>query len=205
MYVSEEKINNAINVFEKRGGILRTSEALDEGIYRRTLYHMEEEGIVTKLERGVYKLADVDMLANPDLAIVAKKVPKATVCLISALDFHEMTTEIPHKVHIALPRTSRDPKLEHPPIKVYRFSGDSLTEGIENHEVDGVEVKVYNPAKTIADCFKFRNKIGLDIAMEALEQGIEQGKASYSDILKYAKICRVKSVIKPYLESIAHG
>jgi predicted transcriptional regulator of viral defense system len=205
MYVSKEKIDDAINVFKKHGGILRTSEALDEGIYRRTLYHMEQEGLLTKLERGVYKLSDTDMLSNPDLAIVAKKIPKAKVCLISALDFYEMTTEIPHKVHIALPRTSRNPKIDHPPIKVYRFSGESLTEGIEKHEVDGVEVQVYNPAKTIADCFKFRNRIGLDIAMEALEQGIEQGKASYSDILKYAEICRVKSVIKPYLEAIAHG
>jgi len=205
MYVSKEKIDNAINVFQRHGGILRTSEALDAGIYRRTLYHMEEEGLLTKLERGVYKLSDTDMLANPDLTIVAKKVPKARICLISALDFHGITTEIPHEVHIALPRTSRDPKLDHPPLQVYRFSGDSLTKGIEKHKVDGVEVQVYNPAKTIADCFKFRNKIGLDIAMEALEQGIKQGKASYSDILKYAEICRVKSVIKPYMEAIAHG
>jgi len=204
MYVSKEKINNAKNVFKKHGGILRTSEALDEGINRRTLYHMADEGLLTKLERGVYKLVDQGPLSNPDLAVVAKKVPKAVVCLISALDFHEMTTEIPHQVHIALPRTSRDPKLDHPPIKVYRFSGRSLTEGIEKHELDGVEVKVYNPAKTIADCFKFRNKIGLDVAIEALEQGIEQGKATYKDILKYAEICRVKTVIKPYLEAIAH-
>jgi len=205
MYVSEEKIENAITIFKKHDGILRTSEALDEGIYRRTLYHMAEEGLLIKLERGVYKLVDQGPLSNPDLSVVAKKVPRAVVCLISALDFHEMTTEIPHQVHIALPRTSRDPQLEHPPIKVYRFSGDSLTEGIEKHEVDGVEVQVYNPAKTIADCFKFRNKIGLDIAMEALEQGIEQRKATYKDILKYAEICRVKTVMKPYLEAIAHG
>lgn len=203
MYVSKEKIDNAINVFKKHGGILRTSEALDEGIYRRTLYHMEEEGLLTKLERGVYKLADTGMLANPDLAIVAKKIPKAKVCLISALDFHEMTTEIPHKVHIALPRTSRDPKLDHPPIKVYRFSGESLTEGIEKHEVDGVEVQVYSPAKTIADCFKFRNKIGLDIAIEALKDGIRENKASFNEIEKFAKICRVQNVIRPYAETIA--
>lgn len=113
---------------------------------------MEEKGIVTKLERGVYKLSDTGMLANPDLAIVAKKIPKAKVCLFSALDFHEMTTEISHEVHIALPKTCRDPRLDHPPIKVYRFSGESLTKGIEKHEVGGVEVQVYNPAKTIADC-----------------------------------------------------
>ncbi len=205
MYISEEKINNAISIFKKHGGILRTSEALHERIYRRTLYHMEKEGLLTKLERGVYKLADAEVLTNPDLAIVAKKIPKATVCLISALDFHEMTTEIPREVHIALPRTSRNPKLDYPPIKVYRFSGDSLTKGIEKREVDNLEVQVYSPAKTIADCFKFRNKIGLDIAIDALEQGIEQRKASFSDIVKYAEICRVKSVIKPYLEAIAHG
>jgi len=205
MYVSEEKINNAIDAFKRNGGILRTSEALNEGIYRRTLYYMEEEGILTKLERGVYKLTDADMLSNPDLAIVAMKIPKARICLVSALDFHGMTTEIPHQVHIAIPRTSRDPKLDHPPVKVYRFSGGSLTEGIEKHEVDGIKIKVYCPAKTIADCFKFRNKIGIDVAMEALKQGIEQSKANYSDILKYAEICRVKTVIKPYLEAIAHG
>ncbi len=205
MYVSEEKIKEAIQLFEEHGGVIRMSEALEKDIHRRTLYHMLEEGYITKLERGVYKLVDNETLSHPDLAIVATKIFKAKVCLISALDFHEMTTEIPHAVHIALPRTSRNPKLDFPPIKVYRFSGDSLTDGVETHEVDGVEVQVYNPAKTIADCFKFRNKIGLDIAMEALENGIKEGKATYSDIIKYAKICRVKTVIKPYLEAIAHG
>ncbi|NGP90028.1 type IV toxin-antitoxin system AbiEi family antitoxin domain-containing protein [Fodinibius halophilus] len=205
MYVSKKKIDEAISLFKKHGRILRTSETEGLGIHNRTLYKMLEEGYVDKIERGVYKLTDTDLLSNPDLAIVAKKVAKSKVCLISALDFHEMTTEIPHAVHIAIPRTNRDPKLDYPPIKTYRFSGDSLTEGIENHEIDGVEVQVYNPAKTIADCFKFRNKIGLDIAMEALEEGIKQGKASYSDILTYAEICRQKSVIKPYLEAIAHG
>ncbi|PAU95405.1 transcriptional regulator [Aliifodinibius salipaludis] len=205
MYVSKEKIDNAINVFKKHGGILRTSEALDEGIYRRTLYHMEEKGFLTKLERGVYKLSDTDMLSNPDLAIVAKKIPKAKLCLVSALDFHEMTTEIPHKVHIALPRTSRDPKLDHPPIKVYRFSGKSLTEGVKEHEVDGIKVQIYNPAKTIADCFKFRNKIGLDIAIEALKDGMRENKTSFNDIERFANICRVQNVIRPYAETIAHG
>lgn len=205
MYVSEDKIKEAIKLFEEQGGVLRTSEALENDIHQRTLYQMLEEGYITKLERGVYKLVGKGALSNPDLAIVATKVPKARICLISALDFHDMTTEIPHVVHIALPRTSRNPTLGFPPIKVYRFSGESLTEGVESHDVDGVEVQVYSPAKTIADCFKFRNKIGLDIAMEALENGIKKGKATYNDIVKYAKICRVQSVIKPYLEAIAHG
>lgn len=205
MNVSKSKVDEAIKQFKAHGGVMRTSETEEVGIHNRTLYHMLDEGYVTKLERGVYQLSDNDMLANPDLAIVAKKIPRAKVCLISALDFHEMTTEIPHEVHIALPRTSRNPKLKHPPIHVYRFSGQSLTGGIETHEMDGIQVKVYNPAKTIADCFKFRNKIGLDIAIEALKEGIEEGKASYNEIVRYAKICRVKTVIQPYLETIAHG
>ena len=205
MNVSKSKIKEAIRQFKKHAGVMRTSETQEVGIHNRTLYHMLAKGHVTKLERGLYKLSGSAMLSNPDWAIVAKKVPKATICLISALDFHDMTTEIPHQVHIALPRTSRNPTLDHPPIKVYRFSGESLTEGAETHDVDGVEVKVYNPAKTIADCFKFRNKIGLDIAIEALKKGIEEGKASYNEIVKYGKICRVKTVIQPYLESIAHG
>jgi predicted transcriptional regulator of viral defense system len=115
-----------------------------------------------------------------------------------------MTTEVPHQVHIALSRKHRDPKLDYPPIHVYRFSGKSLTEGVEKHKVDGVEIQVYNPAKTIADCFKFRNQIGLEIAIEALKHGIREKKASYSDILTYADICRVENVIRPYLETIAH-
>ncbi|HLR00016.1 MAG TPA: type IV toxin-antitoxin system AbiEi family antitoxin domain-containing protein [Sphingobacterium sp.] len=205
MKVSKAKIEAAIQQFNTHGGVMRTSETEEVGIHNRTLYHMLEEGYLTKLERGLYKLADTDMLAHPDLVIVAKKVPKATVCLISALDVHEMTTEIPHKVHIALPRTSRNPTLDHPPMKVYRFSGKSLTEGIQTHQVDGVAVKVYNPAKTIADCFKFRNKIGLDIAIGALKKGIEEGKASYNEIVRYATMCRVTTIIQPYLETIAHG
>ncbi|WP_372636947.1 AbiEi antitoxin N-terminal domain-containing protein [Fodinibius sp.] len=205
MYVSEPKIEKAVSIFKEHGGVMRTSEAERAGIHNRTLYHMLEEGYITKLERGVYKLKDKGPLSNPDLAIVATKIPKARVCLISALDFYDMTTEIPHSVHIALPRTSRDPKLDYPPLSVYRFSGKSLTEGVEEHEIDGVSVQVYNPAKTIADCFKFRNKIGQDIAIDALERGISEGKASYKDVLHYAEICRVKTVIKPYLESIANG
>jgi len=205
MYVSEPKIEKAVSLFKEHGGVMRTSEAEKAGIHNRTLYHMLENGYISKLERGVYKLVAKGQLSNPDLAIVATKIPKARVCLISALDFHDMTTEIPHSVHIALPRTSRDPSLDYPPLAVYRFSGKSLTDGVKEHEIDGIKVQVYNPAKTIADCFKFRNKIGKDIAIEALERGIRDGKASYKDVLRYAEICRVKTVIKPYLESIANG
>lgn len=204
MPVSDQKIKEAVALFKEHGGIMRTSEALDEGIHSRTLYWMRDHGYLNQLERGVYQIEDKEPLSNPDLAVVGTKIPEAKICLISALDFHNMTTEIPHKVHIALPRRHWKPKLEYPPIQVYWFSGKSLTEGIENHEVDGVKIQVYNPAKTIADCFKFRNKIGMDIALEALKNGLKEGKATYSEILKYADICRVENVIRPYLETIAH-
>lgn len=204
MSVSDKKVNEAIALFKEHGGIMRTSEALNEGIHSRTLYWMHHHGYLKMLERGVYQIEGKEPLSNPDLALVGTKVPEAKICLISALDFHELTSEIPHKVHIALPRRHWKPKLDYPPIQVYWFSGRSLTEGIENHKADGVEIQIYNPAKTIADSFKFRNRIGMEIALEALKNGLTKGKATYSDILKYAKICRVENVIRPYLETIAH-
>jgi len=205
MSVSNEKIKETLAVFENHGGIMRTSAALEEGIHSRTLYWMRDNGYLNKLQRGVYKVSAAEPLSNPDLAIIGTKIPAATICLISALHFHDMTTQLPHKIHIALSRTRRNPKLDYPPIKVHRFSGNSLTKGVEIHDIDGVEIQVYNPAKTIADCFKFRNKIGLDVAIEALKDGIRENKASFNEIDKFAKICRVQNVIRPYAETIAHS
>lgn len=204
MSVSDKKINEAAALFKEHGGIMRTSEALNEGIHSRTLYWMRDHGYINQLERGVYQINDEEMLSNPDLAVIGTKVPDAKICLISALDFHNMTTEIPHKVHIALSRKHWKPKLDYPPIQVYRFSEKSLLKGVKSYVIDGVKIQVYNPAKTIADCFKFRNKIGIEVAIEALKNGLKEQKTSYSDILKYADICRIKNVIRPYLETIAH-
>ena len=201
MYTSKEKTRKALSVFKDRGGILRTSEALSAGIHPRTLYKLRDEGYITKLDRGLYKLSDDPPLSNPDISIVAARVPNAKICLLSALDFHEMTTEIPHKIHIAIARTQRDPKIDYPPIEVYRFTDESFTEGVEKHEIDGQTIQVYSPAKTIADCFKFRNKIGKEIAIEAFQSGLEQKKIEIKEILKFAKICRVENIIKPYLEA----
>src|SRR6056297_61579 len=205
MYTSKEKIRKALNLFKDQGGILRTSEVLSAGIHPRTLYKLRDEGYIIKLDRGVYKLNDHASLSNPDIAIVSARVPNAKICLISALDFHEMTKEISHKVHIAIARTQRDPRIDYPPIEVYRFTDESLTEGVEKHEIDGQTIQVYNPAKTIADCFKFRNKIGKEVALEALQTGLEQKNIEVKEILKYAKICRVENVIKPYLEASING
>jgi predicted transcriptional regulator of viral defense system len=205
MYTSKEKIRKALNIFKDQGGILRTSEVLSAGIHPRTLYKLRDEGYIIKLDRGVYKLNDHTSLSNPDIAIVAARVPNAKICLLSALDFHEMTNEIPHKIHIAIVRTQRDPRIDYPPIEVYRFTDESFTEGVEKHEIDGLTIQVYNPAKTIADCFKFRNKIGKEIALEALRKGLEEKNVKVKEILKYAKICRVENIIKPYLEATING
>ncbi len=205
MYVSNQKIEEAIRVFEDHQGIMRTSEALEAGIYRRTLYHMRDHGYLEQLGRGVYKLKEKEPLSNPDLVIVVRKIPDAVICLISALDIHDMTDEIPHKVHIALSRTSRTPVMDYPPVNVYRYSDETLKAGVEIKKIDGISVNVFNPAKTIADCFKFRNQIGLDVAIEALKRGINEGKATYGAIVKYAKLCKVERVIKPYLETVGHG
>ncbi|HKK44262.1 MAG TPA: type IV toxin-antitoxin system AbiEi family antitoxin domain-containing protein [Balneolaceae bacterium] len=204
MSISKAKIEEAIKLFQEHDGVMRTSEVLDAGVHRRTLYHMRDEGIVTAIQRGVYQLTESEPLSNPDLVIVAKKIPEARVCLISALSIHEMTDEIPHKVHIALPRSSWQPELDYPPLKVYRFSEETIDSGLQTQTIDGVEVKVFNPAKTIADCFKFRNQIGLDITIEALKRGIKEGKATCKDIYKYAEICRVKHVIDPYCTALAN-
>jgi predicted transcriptional regulator of viral defense system len=135
-------------------------------------------------------------------AEVAKRVADATVCLLSALAFHEITTQSPASVWIALPKGARTPALDSPSLRIVRLSGLSLTKGIENHQVDGVPVRVYSAAKTVADCFKFRNKIGLDIAIEALKDCLCQKKASVNEVYRYAKICRVGNVIRPYMEAL---
>ena len=151
--------------------------------------------------RGV-RLADGSPLGNPDLVTVATRVPGGVICLISALAFHELTTQIPHAVHVALPRGAEEPRLTHPPIKTYRFTGQAFSEGVETHELDGVIVRIYSPEKTLADCFKFRNKVGLDTVLEAIRFYRERKPVQVGDLMRYAGICRVKKIIRPYLEAL---
>lgn len=191
----------AKQVFRARGGILRTREALAAGIHRRTLYVLRDAGELDQLARGVYRLVEAPTLSDPDLAAVAKRVPRGVICLISALSFHELTTEIPHVVHLALPRNTRTPKLEHPPLQIYRFSGQAYSAGIELHRIEGVEIRVYSAEKTLADCFKYRNKIGLHVALEALRTYRARRGARLQKVLEYARVCRVERVIRPYLEA----
>jgi predicted transcriptional regulator of viral defense system len=195
-------LTTAIALFRSHGGTLRTKDALSLGIHPRSLYAMRDRGIVESLARGLYRLADAQPLGNPDLVTVALKIPNAVICLISALAFHELTTQVPHEVSLALNRGAEQPRIEHPPVRTYRFTGKSFTEGIEIQQVDRVSVRIYSPEKTLADCFKFRNKIGLDVALEALRFYKERKHVNVDTVMRFAEVCRVTKVVRPYAEAL---
>ena len=196
------RFDRAVGIFKKHGGILLTAKALRAGIHPGTLYAMRDSGALEVVSRGVYRLANSPPLVNPDLVTVATRVPGGVICLISALTFHELTTQIPHEVHVALPRGAEEPRLDHPPIKTYRFSGEAFTKGVEAHELDSVSVRIYSPEKTLADCFKFRNQVGLDTVVEAIRFYRERRNIKVDDLMRYAGICRVTKIIRPYLQAI---
>ncbi len=195
---SEKK---AISIIKGKGGLVRTGEALKLGIHQRTLYGLYNHGLLIQLTRGVYQLADKPV-SNPDLITIGARVPQAVICLISALSFHNITTQVPHAVYIALPKDTTPPKIKSPPLSVHKFSGKAFTEGIEEYTIDSVAIKIYSAEKTLADCFKYRNKIGLDICIEALKLYKARKKLLIQDIIKYAKICRVYNIMIPHLKSI---
>lgn len=177
------------------------SEAIERGISRYMLYKLRDKGVIEQVSGGVYRLADLPPIGNPDLVTVGLRFPNAVICLVSALAYHEITTQIPHTVSVAVPRESRQPSLDYPPLTVHRFSEQTFCSGIEEHQIDGVSVKIYNPEKTLADCFKFRNKIGMDVVIEALKLYKARKQFNLENLLKYAKICRVEKVMHPYLEA----
>ncbi len=194
------RFDKAVVVFKKYGGMLRTVQVLREGIHPSTLYSMRDSGALEVISRGLYRLSGIPPLGNPDLITVASRVPAGVVCLISALSFHDITSQIPHEVHLALPRGTEEPRVEHPPIQTYRFSGKAYSEGIEVHQLDGIDVSVYCIEKTLADCFKFRNRIGLSTAIDALRFYCEGKKTNVKLLMHFAAICRMKNIIRPYIE-----
>jgi predicted transcriptional regulator of viral defense system len=163
---------------------------------------MRDDGTLEVVSRGVYRLTDSEPLGNPDLVTVATRIQSGIICMISALAFHEITTQIPHEVHVTLQRGAETPRLDYPPIALYWVSDIAYGAGVETHELDGVNVHIYSPEKTLADCFKFRNKIGLDTAVEAVRFYRERKIVNVDAILHYAKICRVEKVMRPYLEAL---
>ena len=188
-------------IFLDHGGQLRMSEALKHGITRYMLYSLKDRGIVEQISRGIYRLADLPSISNPDLVTVSLRFPKAVICLVSALAFHDITTQIPHSVSVAVPREARIPRLDYPPVEAHRFADKAYNTGIEKHLIDRVPVRIYCAEKTLADCFKFRNKIGMDVVLEALKLYKRRKRFNPMMLLDYARICRVSMVIRPYLEA----
>lgn len=193
--------DRAIDVFRRRGGVLRTRDAIAAGVHPRTLYELRDAGVIEAISRGVHRLAEAEWSVDPDLLAVAARVPRAVICLASALVLHELTTQIPRTVDIALPPGGSSPRFRNPPIRVHRFSGASMTEGVASRVADGVTIRFFNAEKTIADCFKFRNRIGGDVALEALRLYRSRRKQDLPALMRYAKIDRVDAVMRPYLEA----
>jgi len=183
-------------------GIVRPRDIEAIGLPREYLIRLHRQGKLNRPGRGIYTLPDANVTERHSYAEVAKRVPEAVICLLSALAFHEITTQSPASVWIALRKGARTPALTSPSHRIVRLSGPSQTKGIENHKIEGVPVRIYSAAKTVADCFKFRNKIGLDVAMAALKDCLRRKQANVSEIYRHAKICRVSNVIRPYMEAL---
>jgi predicted transcriptional regulator of viral defense system len=186
----------------KKLGTIRIKDLLDRGIHPEFARRLVRKDILIRSERGLYTLADSEITEHHDFALVGKRLPKGVICLTSALRFHGIGTQLPRKIWLALEKGSAQPRLSYPPISLVRLSGPSFSEGIDEHKIEGVVVRIYNPAKTVADCFKFRNRIGLEAAIEAVRESLHERKATSDEIYHYAKICRVWNVMKPYLEAI---
>ena len=184
-------------------GLIRPRDLEPIGIPRISLTRAVRRGQLERVGRGLYGLPGRQVSAHGVLAEVARRVPKGVVCLLSALRFHGLTTQAPFEVWLAIENKAITPKLDYPPLRIVRFSGAALTEGVEEHVVDDVTVRITCIAKTVADCFKYRNKIGLDVALEALREAWHEKRMTSDDLWRYAKVCRVTNVMRPYLDSLS--
>ncbi len=185
----------------RNSGVVSTAEVRSLGIHHEYLRQMCAKGELVRVGRGMYSLPDADVTTHHGLAQAAKAIPKGVICLLSALRFHEIGTQAPHEVWIALDRRAARPRASLPKTRIVRFSGKALTKGVDQHTIEGIQVRIYNPAKTVADCFKYRNKIGLDVALESLREVLRFRKCSTDELWKYAKICRVTKTLRPYMEA----
>jgi predicted transcriptional regulator of viral defense system len=189
------------NLFHQKG-LVRMRDLRDAGVGSETVARLVREGAVTRVARGLYQLAEAVPDARRSFAEASALVPKGVICLISALQFHELTLQMPSVVWIAIDRTGWKPKVEYPPIRFVRFSSRALREGVKRHLIEGIEVPIFEPAKTIVDCFRYRNKIGLDIALEGLREGLRTKRATPDQLWEFARTARVWSVIRPYVEAM---
>lgn len=184
----------------KKAPVQRMRDLESLGLSRPRVRSLVDQGVLEKASRGLYILRSADVSENRTLAEVGKKVPHGVICLLSALRFHNLTTQAPHQVWVALERSAWAPKIEHLSLKIMRYSGKALQEGHQTHVIEGVPVLITSPAKTVADCFKYRNKIGFDVALEALREVLRKRLYSTDELMHFASICRVANVMKPYLE-----
>lgn len=199
--MTETPVNTIMRIAREKQ-VIRPRDLAAEGISRVYLRRLVDKGLLVRTARGIYTLPDADVTELHDFAEAARQVPKGVICLLSALRFHNLTTQNPFEVWMAIGESQWMPKIEYPAMRFVRFSGASLEYGVERHEIEGVAAKVYSPAKTVADCFKYRNKIGLDVALEALRDCWRQRKATMDEIWAAAKVCRVANIMRPYLESL---
>lgn len=184
-------------------GVVRPRDLIQRGIPRSVLQRLVQRGLAVRVGRGLYTLADDEPGEHRRLVEASRRVPHGVICLASALSLHGLTTQQPFEVWVAIEGAARQPRVDHPPLRVVRMSGDAFSEGVEQHEIDGVSVPAFGVAKTVADTFKFRSKVGLDLALEALRQVLEERRATIDELWSMSRVCRVANVMKPYLESLA--
>jgi len=203
MPAHSRNLANARSLFRRHGGTLRTSDAVRLGVHPRTLYALRDSGELLSIGRGLYRLAKAPPLTHPDWVALASRIPRAVICLISALAHHELTTQVPHNVDIALPSHAQVPRVQGVPVRVFWFPNRAFNAGIDVITVDRVPIRIYSREKTIADCFKYRQKIGIDVAVESLRTYREKvRRLPVNKLLEYARICRVEKVMRPYLEAV---
>ena len=200
--VTPDAMRAAAAVFKRNGGVLRTSTAIAQGVHPRTLYRMRDEGLLEQLSRGVYHLAALPLPEQPDVVAVMQRVPNGVVSLVSALALHGLTTQIPGAVDVALERGAKRPRIDYPPIRVFFMSSASFGDGVEEMRIGGFAVPLFGVAKTVADCFKFRSRVGHDVAVEALRDAIRTRRATPAEVMQAARVDRVGALVRPYLEAL---
>jgi predicted transcriptional regulator of viral defense system len=199
--MSQSKTEQVLSLV-RQSGVVRSQDLRERGIHQEYLRRLENQGKIVRTGRGIYTLPDVDLTEHQSLVEACARVPNGIVCLLSALRFHELTTQAPFEVWLAISGSSRPPKDDILPLRIVYMSGLALSAGVEEHRIVGQPVRVYNIAKTVADCFKYRNKIGLDVALEALRECWQERRCTMDELWHYAKICRVANVMRPYMESL---
>ena len=196
--------NNQQDILDlaQQQGVIRSSDLGVRKLPRIALTRLVRQGLLTRIGRGLYTTPDHPTSEHDSLIEVSRRYPQGIICLLSALRFHELTTQAPFEVWLAIPNKARTPRLDYPPMRIVRFSGVALLEGIEERQVDDATLQVTNVARTVVDCFKFRNKIGLDVALEALQEAWRAKRVGMDELWRYAAICRMANVMRPYLESL---